>query len=770
MHQGNADNSFYNDRMILGGQKGWFTEDNTFSFSGDDVVALQSEINEGGGGIARYNTMTGTMTGGSNFAETHGKQPTGIYGPQITEVYGNNITISSAGYPFVLRGGKGIFLYNVIAVNANINLYEEFSDTVSSTVLSGGGSLNSCVENQGVARQTCTDSCICQKVHDTYILNNRASVTGALRNAIVTMDYHNENTSTTNSPAELVENIEFFQDAVSFNGTSGVGCGTVAQMNAIIPTVTGVGFWATNQSCTNLTDMVGVNPAAPISGTLYKWNGSAWAAYYTPYTYPHPLRGDVETKTQYALSVTSANGTVTSNPSDINCGSTCSANYDLGTSVILTASANSGYTFTGWSGGGCSGKGTCTITMTAATPVTANYAITTNNLTVTKSGMGVGTVTGSDSLINCGSTCSVNYESGKAVTLTASANSGSTFSGWSGGGCSGKGTCAVSMTAATTVAATFTPVYNLTVTKSATGAGTITSSDSTINCGSTCSANYNPGTSVTLTAWANSGYTFTGWLGGGCTGTGTCTVSMAAATSVTATFATTTYNLAVTKSGTGSGTVTGSDGLINCGTTCSVNYDSGKSVTLAASATSGSTFSGWSGGCSGTGTCTVNMTAAKSVTANYAKSVPANYTTSVTTNSVRSVPANYGISVTTNYAKSVPANYGTSVTTNSAKSVPANYATPVTTNYATSVTYKLTVSKSGTGSGTVTSRPSGISCGSTCSANYSSKTSVTLAALANSGSVFSGWSGGCSGTGTCTVSMTAAKSVKATFAKTGLYR
>jgi hypothetical protein len=324
---------------------------------------------------------------------------------------------------------------------------------------------------------------------------------------------------------------------------------------------------------------------------------------------------------QSTLLVISANGTVTSNPSGINCGSTCSADYDSATSVTLTAAANNGYTFTGWSGGGCSGSGTCTVTMNAATLVTANYATTAYNLTVTKSGMGVGTVTGSDGLINCGATCSVNYESGKVVTLAASATSGSVFSGWSGGGCTGTGTCTATMTAAKAVTATFIPVYNLTVTKSVTGAGTVTSSDGTINCGSTCSANYNPGTSETLTAWANSGYTFTGWLGGGCSGTGTCTVSMAATTSVTATFATTTYNLAVTKSGTGSGTVTGSDGLINCGSTCSVNYDSGKSVTLAASATSGSTFSGWSGGCAGTGTCTATITAAKSVTATFTTSV-----------------------------------------------------------------------------------------------------------------------------------------------------
>ncbi|MFZ2235087.1 MAG: hypothetical protein WAV67_01800, partial [Dokdonella sp.] len=81
------------------------------------------------------------------------------------------------------------------------------------------------------------------------------------------------------------------------------------------------------------------------------------------------------------------------------------------------------------------------------------------------------------------------------------------------------------------------------------------------------------------------------------------------------------------------------------------------------------------------------------------------------------------------------------------------------------VTYKLTVTKGGTGSGTVTSNPSGINCGSTCTANYFRGNVVTLTASPKSGSTFAGWSGSCSGTGNCTVTMTAARSVKATFTR-----
>jgi uncharacterized delta-60 repeat protein len=77
----------------------------------------------------------------------------------------------------------------------------------------------------------------------------------------------------------------------------------------------------------------------------------------------------------------------------------------------------------------------------------------------------------------------------------------------------------------------------LTVTKTGSGSGTVTSSPSDIACGSDCSASYNQGTSVTLTAVPNSGFVFIGWSGGGCTGTGICTVTMDSAKTVTAEFA-----------------------------------------------------------------------------------------------------------------------------------------------------------------------------------------------------------------------------------------
>ncbi len=86
------------------------------------------------------------------------------------------------------------------------------------------------------------------------------------------------------------------------------------------------------------------------------------------------------------------------------------------------------------------------MTLNSDTTVTANFtAVPQQTLTVNKTGTGSGTVTSSPAGINCGSTCRAQFTQGTVVTLTASPTAGSTFTGWSGGGCSGTGTCQVTL-------------------------------------------------------------------------------------------------------------------------------------------------------------------------------------------------------------------------------------------------------------------------------------------------------------------------------------
>ena len=122
--------------------------------------------------------------------------------------------------------------------------------------------------------------------------------------------------------------------------------------------------------------------------------------------------------------------------------------------------------------------------------------------------------------------------------------------------------------------------------------------------------------------------------------------------------------------------------------------------------------------------------------------------------------------------------YTSSVITSSSQiivSVGPNNCTPitdgesgsVTVNITVAPTYTLTVAKAGTGTGTITSSPAGINYGTDNSEAYASGTSVTLSQTATGGSTFAGWSGACSGTGACVVSMTQARSVTATFNAAG---
>ena len=482
-------------------------------------------------------------------------------------------------------------------------------------------------------------------------------------------------------------------------------------------------------------------------------------------------------------------GTVTSTSTpaatiNINCGATCAADFSATASVVLTATPATGSAFTSWSGGGCTGASTCTLSVTEDTIVTANFAPVVGCTTVATAsacgGTAVGSALGQLSATACHDQCQL----AMAAAGTASGCWMLTGAGaclcrngtLTGGAANSGGACSVGQ-------------YALNVTKAGTGTGNVTSDTGGMDCGTgtTCSVLYAAGASVVLTATAEPGSTFTSWSGvTGCTGTGPCTVSMTAATNVTATFTPTPYTLTVTKNATGgTGTVTSNPTGINCGTGtgCSHAFPSGTSVTLTATPTvaDGSVFVHWGGACSGTTTtCTLTITADAAVTATFA--LPLGCTTvedALDANCAGSVERDLGTTLnrqgchdgceTAMAAAGMTS--GCWVLSGNAHCYCRNGAlTPGGGSSPGGICnagqYALTVGKTGNGTGTVTSSTpggGGINCGATCSALFApGSANVTLTATADTGFAFAGWSG-CTGTSTCTVSMTADLNVTATF-------
>ncbi len=150
-------------------------------------------------------------------------------------------------------------------------------------------------------------------------------------------------------------------------------------------------------------------------------------------------------------------GAVTSNDATIDCGSRCFHTYTTGANVTLTATPSAGSTFSGWSGGACSGTRTCSLTINEDESVSAAFASPSATLTVSTTGTGSGSVTSADKRIDCGTTCSSTYTSGTAVTLTATPEAGSVFKGWGGDACTGTGPCLLKLSADESVVAEFAP-------------------------------------------------------------------------------------------------------------------------------------------------------------------------------------------------------------------------------------------------------------------------------------------------------------------------
>ncbi|MFA5795543.1 MAG: Ig-like domain-containing protein, partial [Candidatus Brocadiia bacterium] len=237
---GNSDNLFFEDNTIQ----------YSSSFSGQDPG--WTETGQGSRLAVRYNSWNMANAPQLELWDIHGFQnwPGGQTGTMISEYYGNTVA-NAKGYRWIgHRGSWGLFFNNIITgtggMSIEANVYSCTSDVPGAT---------------GVYKV---------EVNNTYVFNNTNNGTA-----------QNMGIGATGGGCGVNENDEFYNYNSSFNGTTGIGRGTVAPTGSC---TTGVGYWKAN------TPTPTTNSSTIQSGTLYKCTSpNTWTPYYTPYAYPHPL-------------------------------------------------------------------------------------------------------------------------------------------------------------------------------------------------------------------------------------------------------------------------------------------------------------------------------------------------------------------------------------------------------------------------------------------------------------------------------------------------
>jgi uncharacterized repeat protein (TIGR02543 family) len=245
--------------------------------------------------------------------------------------------------------------------------------------------------------------------------------------------------------------------------------------------------------------------------------------------------------------------------------------YNHGTSVTLTAGAPTGWHFVGWTGDTTTTNPTLVIVVNSNKNLTATFAINTYTLNLTT--VGNGSVSKNPD--------QASYVHGTSVTVTASAQAGYHFTGWSGDTSTTTSPLTFVMTSNRNLTATFDPdLYTLSVT--VVGAGAVAKNPD--------QAGYVAGAVVQLTATPAVGSHFMGWSGGATGNTNPTSITLNGNASVTATFAPDSHTVNVTTVGNGSVARSPNQPI----------YVHGSTVQLTATAGGGSHFVGWSGDTSGT--------------------------------------------------------------------------------------------------------------------------------------------------------------------------
>ena len=487
----------------------------------------------------------------------------------------------------------------------------------------------------------------------------------------------------------------------------------------------------------------------------------------------------------------------------------CEEEYAEGTEISLVADADPGSEFTEWLED-CSGTGSCELTMDEAHSVTALFEAEPEEfaLNIEELGSGSGTV-------ECEAQeglepCQAIYPAGTELTVLGTPDPGSEFVEF-GGDCE-PAECHLTMDEEHTVSLLFEleeppeEEFSLTVNLAGGGEGEVLCEVEGEEA-EECEAEYFEGTELTLVPEPEAGSEFTGFSAGtgsatGCTGTSPCTFTLNANSSVTATFeleappAPTVTSVAPNKGTTAGGTavtITGTNLTgateVKYGTTavtctgvvatCKVESSTEiKATTPAHGAGEVDVRVITPGGESATGAgdkftfeAPASPPTVTSVAPNKGTTAGGTAVTITGTNLTGATEVKFGSTAAASFEVKSATQIKATSPAHAAGQVDITVTTPGGTSATGAgdkftfetpvvVTHTLTIVKAGSGSGTVTCD------GGACASSYPEGTKITLAASADSGSTFLGWSGGgCSGTGDCVITLNADTTVNATFDK-----
>ena len=271
--------------LDIGTEKSLYVEDNVFDSTAYTLNWIDGNV--GTRYVFRFNTAYNAWT------ETHSVQGDNHRAQRLWEIYNNTMTCNDTGncwMPMRMRGGTGVVFNNV---TSGYNADHIFLDNVRSCfdyapnwgMCNGSSAIDG--NQPGQSGWLCRDQ---PGASTDASLWNFSGPAPAQQKAPL-YAWHNKGNGGVEMPFEVLgfcalnlahiqTNRDFYNFTTSFNGTSGIGIGTLA--NRPSTCTPGVAYWATDQGSWNQKGEDGV---------LYKCAAAnTWTKYYEPFTYPHPLR------------------------------------------------------------------------------------------------------------------------------------------------------------------------------------------------------------------------------------------------------------------------------------------------------------------------------------------------------------------------------------------------------------------------------------------------------------------------------------------------